>query len=56
MIFSSTEIERAGMDAYINGLQRNRNPYINKQEFINSKKLRVWYYGYDKAENDCNHV
>ena len=53
MIFSSTEIEKAGNDAYINGMARNRNPYIGKQGFVSGIKLKAWYYGWDTAQKDC---
>ncbi len=56
MIFSTTEIEKEGSDAYINGLQRNINPYIGKEGFKNAINKRLWYYGYDQAKNDCRAI
>ena len=53
MIFSSSDIEKAGNDAYLNGLQFNRNPYLTCEGFINDIKRRLWSYGWKKAEKDC---
>ena len=53
MLFSHTECEKAGSNAYLSGLQRNRNPFIGKQGFVNNLKEKIWNWGYDKAENDC---
>ena len=53
MIFSSSQIEKAGNDAYLNGVERNKNPYIGKGGYINKLKVNIWFYGWDKAENDC---
>ena len=52
MIFSSTKIENSGRYAYQNGEKRANNPYIGKQGYINKLKLNIWYWGYDRAEND----
>ena len=52
MIFSSTAIENSGRDAYQNGEKRANNPYLHKNGYINKLKLNIWFWGYDRAEND----
>lgn len=56
MVFTSTEIENAGRNAYYAGLQRNRNPYEHKNGIINKLKRKIWDYGFDSAKNESKAV
>ena len=57
MIFSTTELEDEGRNAFDKGLKKPDNPYLHeKNTVINMIKRELWDLGYDHAVNDSEAV
>ena len=53
MLFSTSEIEKAGQDAFYAGMARNRNPFLHSNTWVGKLKCKLWNCSFDRAEKEA---